>query len=57
MAELVDARDLKSLASSGACRFESGLRQIIMTNSANYVVISNIMLDIILKGVNFIIVI
>lgn len=54
---MVDARDLKSLASSDACRFESGLRQIIMTILANYVVFSNIMLDIILKGANFIIVI
>ncbi len=26
VAELVDARDLKSLGSSGPCRFESGLR-------------------------------
>jgi len=28
--KLVDTRDLKSLASKGACRFESGLRQIQM---------------------------
>ena len=27
--ELVDTRDLKSLAPNGACRFESGLRHII----------------------------
>jgi len=54
VAELVDARDLKSLASSGACRFESGLRQLIKTISAGPTRLSNIKLDIILKGGNLI---
>ena len=29
--EQVDTRDLKSLAPKGACRFESGLRQLFLT--------------------------